>query len=98
LLICSIVALALVGERLSALRPTRVAPPKLLDEVLSVTRTSLPAPDVVNKLADNSVLGSLLAAGLRAVIAEPRITEEALRGSFSTYTGGAYSNGDGLTY
>jgi len=82
LLICSIVALAVVGERLSAMRPARVAPPKLLDEVLTVTRSSLPATDVVNKLADNSVLGGVLAAGLRAVIGEPRITEDALRGAF----------------
>jgi biopolymer transport protein ExbB len=82
LIICSIVALALVIERFNQLRPTRVAPSKLLDEVMGVTRTSLPAADVVNKLADNSVLGQVLAAGLRSVIAEPRITETALRQSF----------------
>jgi biopolymer transport protein ExbB len=61
------------------LRASRVAPPTLLDEVLGVTRTSLPSAEVVNKLAENSVLGSVLAAGLRCVIAEPRITEDALR-------------------
>ena len=82
LLLCSIVALALVIERLVHLRPARVAPPKLLDEVMAVTRSSLPAGDIVNKLADNSVLGTLLAAGLRCVIAEPRITESALRQAF----------------
>jgi biopolymer transport protein ExbB len=82
LLLCSIVALALVIERLYHLRPALVAPAKLLDEVLAVTRTSLPAGDVVNKLADNSVLGTVLAAGLRSVIAEPRITETALRQAF----------------
>ena len=82
LILCSIVALALVIERFSSLRMMRVAPPKLLDEVLSVTRASLPSADVVNKLADSSVLGRVLAAGVRAVIAEPRITEEALRGVF----------------
>ncbi|MGZ5715963.1 MAG: MotA/TolQ/ExbB proton channel family protein [Caldimonas sp.] len=82
LLICSIAALALVIERLASLRPIRVAPPRLLDEVISVTRAHLPSSDVVNKLADNSVLGAVLAAGLRAVIAEPRITEIALRNAF----------------
>jgi biopolymer transport protein ExbB len=56
-----------------------VAPPTLLDEVLGVTRASLPSADIVNKLAANSVLGGVLAAGLRSVIAEPRITEVALR-------------------
>ena len=49
---------------------------------MGVTRTSLPSTDVVNKLADNSVLGGVLAAGLRGVISEPRLTEEALRQSF----------------
>ena len=46
---------------------------------LGHARTACPAPDVVNKLADNSVLGAVLASGLRAVIADPRITEDGLR-------------------
>ena len=82
LILCSVVALALVIERLYHLRSTLVAPPALVDEVLGVTRSSLPAADVVNKLADNSVLGTVLAAGLRSVSAEPRITETALRQAF----------------
>ena len=79
LIVCSVVALALVLERLYQLRPARVAPETLLDEVLGVTRTSLPTADVVNKLAQSSVLGEVLAAGLRSVMAEPRITGVALR-------------------
>ena len=82
LILCSVVALALVIERLYHLRTVLVAPRTLVDEVIVVTRTSLPGAEVVNKLADNSVLGSVMAAGLRSVIAEPRITEEALRQSF----------------
>jgi biopolymer transport protein ExbB len=84
LLLCSVGALALVLERLSSLRTARVAPPRLLDEVIAVTRASLPAADVVNKLGDNSVLGGVLAAGVRAVIADPRIGEQALRGAFES--------------
>ena len=71
-------------ERLSSLRRARVVPPKLLDEVISVTRASLPTADVVNKLADNSVLGKVLATGIRAVIADPRTSEAALRGTFES--------------
>ena len=59
-------------------------PPRLLDEVISVTRASLPGSDVVNKLAENSVLGTVLATGLRAVIAEPRISHDALRSAFES--------------
>ncbi len=82
LVLCSVVGLALVVERLLTLRERRIAPPNLLDEVMTVTRQALPSADVIAKLHDNSVLGQVLAAGLRAVSAEPRITEEALRQSF----------------
>jgi biopolymer transport protein ExbB len=82
LLLCSVIALALIIERFYQLRSSRVAPPKLLDEVLTLTRTSLPGADVVNKLALSSVLGGVFAAGLRTVVAEPRLSEEALRQSF----------------
>lgn len=84
LILCSIVAMALVIERFSSLRAARVVPPRLLDEVISVSSKSLPAPEVVNKLSANSVLGHVLASGLRAVIADPRITEEGLRIAFET--------------
>lgn len=84
LLLCSIVALTLIVERLSSLRAARVAPPKLLDEVVSVTRAHLPGADVVNKLADNSILGTVLASGLRTVIADPRLSEAVLRSSFES--------------
>jgi biopolymer transport protein ExbB len=84
LILCSIVALALVVERLMSLRSVRVAPPRLLDEVISVTRSSLPGADVVNRLADNSVMGRVFAAGLRAVIADPRLNEDGLRMAFES--------------
>ncbi|WP_395703987.1 MotA/TolQ/ExbB proton channel family protein [Aquabacterium sp.] len=82
LILCSVVGLALVVERLISLRERRIAPPKLLDEVMAVTRQSLPAADVVAKLHDNSVLGQVLAGGLRAVSADPRINEHGLRQAF----------------
>ncbi len=82
LILCSIVALALIIERLVSLRGAKVAPDKLLDEVISITRTSLPSSDVVNKLAASSALGQVLAAGVRSVVAEPRLSERALRAVF----------------
>jgi biopolymer transport protein ExbB len=81
LIACSILALALIIERFASLREARVAPPKLVDEVIGVSRSALPSADVVNKLAANSLLGNVLAAGLRAVVADPRIAEPALRNS-----------------
>jgi biopolymer transport protein ExbB len=84
LILCSVVALAIVFERMSSLRKSRVSPPRLLDEVMSVTRAHLPSADVVNKLAANSILGSVLASGVRAIVAEPRIDEETLRSAFES--------------
>ena len=78
------VALALIIERLLSLQTRRVVPPTLLDEVLAVTRNSLPSNEVVAKLHANSLLGQVLAAGLRAVMAEPRIIESALRQSLES--------------
>ena len=84
LLACSVVALALVIERSVALRTRRVAPQRLVDEVLAATRGQLPGPALIDKLAASSVLGGVLAAGLRTVIADPRTTESALRDSLET--------------
>jgi len=79
LLACSIVALALVIERLSSLKSMKVAPPKLLGEAMVVSRTALPPPDVVLKLEQNSLLGEVLASGFLALGANPRISEADLR-------------------
>ena len=81
LIACSILALALVIERFISLKTSKVAPPKLLDEVLNVSRTSVPSPDVVSQLEQNSALGEVLASGFRALNASPRCSEEDLRSS-----------------
>ncbi len=82
LIVCSIVGLALVIERSITLRRSRIAPDKLVDDVVALTRTSLPSNDVITKLSNNSALGQVLAAGLRGVANEPRLTEAALRQQF----------------
>jgi len=82
LLLCSVVALALIIERLVSLRASRVAPDSLIEEVLGVTQLQIPSGDVVNKLAENSLLGQVLAAGLRAAQTEARPAEPRLRQVF----------------
>jgi biopolymer transport protein ExbB len=79
LIACSILALAIVIERFFSLKKSKVAPPRLLDEVMSVTKSSVPGPDVVSQLEKNSALGEVLASGLRAVNANPHCTEEDLK-------------------
>ena len=81
LIACSILALAIVIERFVSLKAAKVAPPKLLDEVLRIARTSVPGPDVVTQLEKNSALGEVLASGLRAINIDPRCSEDDLRAS-----------------
>jgi biopolymer transport protein ExbB len=79
LIACSILALAIVIERFISLKTSKVAPPRLLDEVLSVTKSTVPGPDVVTQLEKNSALGEVLASGLRAMNSNPHCSEEDLR-------------------
>lgn len=66
LLIASLVALALIVERLLSLRRSRVLPEKLLDEALRAQKSGKAGAEAVAALERNSPLGRVLAAGLRA--------------------------------
>ena len=79
LIACSVLALALICERFISLKTARIAPPKLLDEAITVSSRSLPTPDVVNQLAQSSALGEVLASGLRALNNNPQCSEADLR-------------------
>ena len=79
LIACSILALALVIERFISLRSEFIAPAKLLEEVLLVSRTSVPTPQVIAQIANNSALGEVLASGLSLMNARPNCSEEDLR-------------------
>lgn len=79
LVACSIAALALIIERFSSLQVHKVIPPKLLGEALIVSRGEVPPPDVTLKLAQNSLLGEVLASGLYALSANPYLSEADLR-------------------
>ena len=79
LVVCSILALALVIERTISLKTGKVAPPRLLDEAITVSTRGVPTPDVVAQLEQNSALGEVLASGFRALNSNPRCSEDELR-------------------
>jgi biopolymer transport protein ExbB len=81
LIACSVLALALVIERFLSLKTAKVAPPTLLEEALTVSRTAVPSPDVVRQLEQNSALGEVLASGLRTMNTDPRCTDVDVRAS-----------------
>ncbi len=84
LIVCSILGLALIIERFLSLKTAKVAPPQLLDEVLKASRTTLPAPEVIDQLEKNSALGEILASGLRALRAKPASDDEELRNALES--------------
>jgi len=71
LIFASIVALALMIERSASLRRSRVLPANLLQDVLLLRARRQINPDVMSKLEHSSLLGFVLAAGLRSE-REPR--------------------------
>lgn len=65
LIATSFIALTLIVERLLALRRNRIAPPRLLEDVLALVQKRRITPEIVNRLEADSPLGRILAAGLR---------------------------------
>ena len=75
LLICSVVALALVFERIYSLADKRIVPKELLDEAIKASRHQLPSEDSVKHLASHSLLGRVLASGLLQLRQLPQSSE-----------------------
>jgi biopolymer transport protein ExbB len=78
LLAASIVALALIFERLYTLRQSVVAPPGLVDQVLTEFRQAGATPELLAKTARRAPLGRLLAAGLANVRSPRPVMKEAI--------------------
>ena len=64
LILASIVALALIFERLWSLRGAAIAPPGLVDRVLGEVRSSGVTNELLERTAAEGPLGRILAAGL----------------------------------
>jgi len=78
LIIVSIVALALILERLWSLRQTMVAPAGLVDRVLTEFRQTGATPELLQRTAARGHLGRILAAGLANVKAPRPVMKEAI--------------------
>ncbi len=78
LLATSVIALALIIERILVLRRDKIIPPKLLEEVVGLVRSKKITPEVVTRLESNSPLGKVLAAGLRNEKASREVMKESI--------------------
>jgi biopolymer transport protein ExbB len=79
LIACSVLALAVILERFNVLRTAKVAPAKLLDEVLAVSAHGVPTQAVIAQLGSSSLLGKVMASGLDSLQVLPDSTEDDLR-------------------
>ena len=78
LIIASIIALALIIERLWSLRQRIVAPHGLVDRVLAEYRERGAVPELLAKTAQQGPLGRILAAGLANVKSPRPVMKEAI--------------------
>ncbi len=92
LLFASIIAVALIIERLVALRRTKVVPAGLLQRVIAEYRQSGSSDAMIANLEAQSPLGRVLAAGLRNVGSSREIMKEAIEetGSVVSHDLGRY--------
>jgi len=78
LLLASVVAVALIIERSISLRERKIIPPTLLDQVITVYQRQGVNEEVLQKLAKDSPLGTVLAAGLRNHRSSRYVMKEAI--------------------
>ena len=78
LLVASIIAVALIIERAISLRAKKIIPPRLFDQVVGLYRRQGVSDEVLERLAKDSPLGTVLAAGLRNHKSSRYVMKEAI--------------------
>jgi biopolymer transport protein ExbB len=78
LILASIIALALIFERLWSLRQSAVAPAGMVERVLAEYRQVGATPELITKVAMQGPLGRVLAAGLANIKSPRPVMKEAI--------------------
>lgn len=78
ILICSVIALTIIGERFWALRTARVAPKNLAVQIHNLYKQNSLNRDTLEKLRHNSPLGRILATGLKNVNYDRDVMKESV--------------------
>jgi biopolymer transport protein ExbB len=78
LIVASVVAVALIAERLVFLRTQTVAPSDLLNQVIKELSQHGVTPAMLSKLVGHSPLGRIFAAGLKNIKSSPEVMKEAI--------------------
>jgi biopolymer transport protein ExbB len=78
LILCSVIALAIIGERMWTLRRNAVVPRHVLMQVVQEYRQNGFNGESANRLASHSPLGQIFAAALRNMDSSPAVMKEAI--------------------
>jgi len=78
LIIASVIALAIIAERLWSLRDSMVMPKGLLTQAVQEYRQNGASAASLTKLADGSPLGQVLAAGIKNIKSSPVVMKESI--------------------
>jgi biopolymer transport protein ExbB len=86
LIVASIISVALIIERLVALRRSRIVPPGLLQRAVGEFRRGADNSSLLDELEHHSPLGRVLAAGLRNVGNSREVMKESIEEAGSAVT------------
>lgn len=81
IIIASIVAMGIIGERMWTLRLSVISPKELLPRVLNEYKKSGASPEMILRLQKHSPLGKILAAGLKNVKSTREVMKESIEES-----------------
>ena len=78
IVLCSVICLAIIGERFWTLRRSSILPPNLFQDTIRAFRAAGATPELVAKLNDNSLLGRVFAAGIANVKSSRDVMKESM--------------------
>jgi len=81
LILCSVLVLAVIIERLIQLQTEKVIPHRLLAQAMETTQQLPLHPQQIEQLEQAGALGPVLASGLKVLQAHPTATDEEVRNS-----------------
>ena len=81
LIACSVFALAIIFERLIALRSSKVLPENALEQAIESTRQGFPSDEVIHEIAKIGAVGAVFSAGLQTLASNPSASHQDVRES-----------------
>lgn len=81
LILCSILAVALILERLFQLQTNKILPPKVMEQAMDAARRGFASEDSLHKLENSGLLGPVLASGLRCLQKNPQASDDDVKNS-----------------